>query len=234
MHIMEGYLEPVWCAVWFAVMIPFFIVGIMKLRKILREHPDQKMTVALSGAFIFLISSLKLPSVTGSSAHPTGTGIAVVFYGVGVCAVLSTIVLVFQALLLAHGGFTTLGANCVSMGIIGPFFGLILWKILRSAKAGVFVSMFVAASVADLMTYVVTAIQMTLNVVTANGADFVSSFVDFMSVYAVTQVPLAIIEGIVLAMFAQYLSTARPDLFAIADANSLNPFKKDDFSSKGA
>lgn len=234
MHIMEGYLEPVWCAVWFAVMIPFFIVGIMKLRKILREHPDQKMTVALSGAFIFLISSLKLPSVTGSSAHPTGTGIAVVFYGVGVCAVLSTIVLVFQALLLAHGGFTTLGANCVSMGIIGPFFGLILWKILRSAKAGVFVSMLVAASVADLMTYVVTAIQMTLNVVTANGADFVSSFVDFMSVYAVTQVPLAIIEGIVLAMFAQYLSTARPDLFAIADANSLNPFKKDDFSSKGA
>jgi cobalt/nickel transport system permease protein len=234
MHIMEGYLEPVWCAVWFAVMIPFFVVGIMKLRKILREHPDQKMTVALSGAFIFLISSLKLPSVTGSSAHPTGTGIAVVFYGVGVCAVLSTIVLVFQALLLAHGGFTTLGANCVSMGIIGPFFGLVLWKILRSAKAGVFVSMFAAASIADLMTYVVTAIQMTLNVVTANGADFMSSFVDFMSVYAVTQVPLAIIEGIVLAMFAQYLSTARPDLFSIADSNSMNPFKKSDFSSKEA
>jgi cobalt/nickel transport system permease protein len=234
MHIMEGYLEPVWCAVWFAVMIPFFVVGIMKLRKILREHPDQKMTVALSGAFIFLISSLKLPSVTGSSAHPTGTGIAVVFYGVGVCAVLSTIVLVFQALLLAHGGFTTLGANCVSMGIIGPFFGLIIWKILRSAKAGVFVSMFAAASIADLMTYVVTAIQMTLNVVTANGADFMSSFVDFMSVYAVTQVPLAIIEGIVLAMFAQYLSTARPDLFSIADSNSMNPFKKSDFSSKEA
>ena len=234
MHIMEGYLEPVWCAVWFAIMIPFFVVGVMKLRKILREHPDQKMTVALSGAFIFLISSLKLPSVTGSSAHPTGTGIAVVFYGVGVCAVLSTIVLVFQALLLAHGGFTTLGANCVSMGIIGPFIGLICWKALRAAKAGVFVSMFVAAAIADLMTYVVTAIQMTLNVVTANGADFMSSFVDFMSVYAVTQVPLAIIEGIVLAMFAQYLSTAKPEIFAIADSNSLNPFKKDDFSSKEA
>ena len=30
----------------------------------------------------------------------------------------------FQALLLAHGGFTTLGANCVSMGIIGPLCGL--------------------------------------------------------------------------------------------------------------
>ena len=228
MHIMEGYLEPVWCLVWFIVMIPFFYVGVVKLRQILREHPDQKMIVALSGAFIFLISSLKLPSVTGSSAHPTGTGIAVVFYGVGVCAVLSTIVLVFQALLIAHGGFTTLGANCVSMGIIGPLVGLLIWKILRRSGAGVFISMVAAAAVADFMTYVVTAIQMTLNVVTANNASFVNAFVDFMSVYAVTQIPLAIIEGLILGMFAQYLSTTRPDVFEIADKNKVNPFVKEE------
>jgi len=223
MHIMEGYLDPMWCVVWFAVMAPFFIVGVIKLRKILREHPEQKMTVALSGAFIFLLSSLKLPSVTGSSSHPTGTGIAVVLYGVGVCSVLATIVLIFQALLLAHGGFTTLGANCVSMGIIGPLCGLVLWKLVGKAT-GPFIGMFIAAFVADLMTYVVTAIQMTLNVVTMAGADFMSAFVDFMTVYAVTQVPLAIVEGIVLGMFAQYLSTSRPDIFEIADKNKLNPF----------
>lgn len=228
MHIMEGYLEPVWCLVWFIVMIPFFYVGVVKLRQILREHPDQKMIVALSGAFIFLISSLKLPSVTGSSAHPTGTGIAVVFYGVGVCAVLSTIVLVFQALLIAHGGFTTLGANCVSMGIVGPLVGLLIWKILRRSGAGVFISMVAAAAVADFMTYVVTAFQMTLNVVTANNASFVNAFVDFMSVYAVTQIPLAIIEGLILGMFAQYLSTTRPDVFEIADKNKVNPFVKEE------
>ena len=227
MHIMEGYLDPIWCLVWFIVMAPFFYFGVVKLRQILRDHPEQKMMVALSGAFIFLISSLKLPSVTGSSAHPTGTGIAVVFYGVGVCAVLSTIVLVFQALLIAHGGFTTLGANCVSMGIIGPLVGLIFWKILRKANVGVFISMFVAAAFADFITYVVTAIQMALNVFTTNNANFVDAFVDFMSVYAVTQIPLAIIEGLVLGMFAQYLVTARPDLFEIADKNSINPFAKE-------
>jgi cobalt/nickel transport system permease protein len=224
---MEGYLDPIWCLVWFIVMAPFFYFGVVKLRQILRDHPEQKMMVALSGAFIFLISSLKLPSVTGSSAHPTGTGIAVVFYGVGVCAVLSTIVLVFQALLIAHGGFTTLGANCVSMGIIGPLVGLIFWKILRKANVGVFISMFVAAAFADFITYVVTAIQMALNVFTTNNANFVDAFVDFMSVYAVTQIPLAIIEGLVLGMFAQYLVTARPDLFEIADKNTINPFVKE-------
>lgn len=227
MHIMEGYLDPIWCLVWFIVMAPFFYFGVVKLRQVLRDHPDQKMMVALSGAFIFLISSLKLPSVTGSSAHPTGTGIAVVFYGVGVCAVLSTIVLIFQALLIAHGGFTTLGANCVSMGIIGPLVGLVFWKILRKANVGVFISMVVAAALADLMTYVVTAIQMALNVFTTNNANFVDAFVDFMSVYAVTQIPLAIIEGLILGMFAQYLVTARPDLFEIADKNTINPFVKE-------
>ncbi|MCQ2078486.1 MAG: energy-coupling factor ABC transporter permease [archaeon] len=225
---MEGYLDPMWCIIWFIVMIPFFAFGLKKLLFILREHPDQKMIVALSGAFIFLLSSLKLPSVTGSSSHPTGTGIAVVFYGVGVCSVLATIVLVFQALLIAHGGFTTLGANCVSMGIIGPLVGLLVWKIMRKTNAGVFISMLVTAFIADLMTYVVTAIQMTLNVVTTNGADFGSAFVDFMSVYAATQVPLAIIEGLVLAMFAQYLYTSRPDVFQIADSNPVNPFAKEE------
>ena len=227
MHIMEGYLDPIWCLVWFIVMAPFFYFGVVKLRQVLRDHPDQKMMVALSGAFIFLISSLKLPSVTGSSSHPTGTGVAVVFYGVGVCAVLSTIVLIFQALLIAHGGFTTLGANCVSMGIIGPLVGLVFWKILRKANVGVFISMVVAAALADLMTYVVTAIQMALNVFTTNNANFVDAFVDFMSVYAVTQIPLAIIEGLILGMFAQYLVTARPDLFEIADKNTINPFVKE-------
>jgi cobalt/nickel transport system permease protein len=223
MHILEGYLEPMWCIVWFVVMAPFFIAGVIKLRRILAEHPEQKMIVALSGAFIFLLSSLKLPSVTGSCSHPTGTGIAVVFYGVGVCAVLSTIVLIFQALLLAHGGFTTLGANCVSMGILGPLCGLIIWKLVRGAGAGAFISMFFAAFIADLMTYVVTAFQMSLNLMTAVNADFMDALVEMLSIYAVTQIPLAIVEGIILGMFAHYLYTTRPEIFEITDANKLNP-----------
>src|SRR5574344_1225202 len=101
---MEGYLPLEWCIIWFLVMIPFVAVGARKIIRIIREHPEQKMTVALSGAFIFLLSSLKLPSVTGSSSHPTGTGLSTVLYGVACTSFLATIVLIFQAILLAHGG----------------------------------------------------------------------------------------------------------------------------------
>ncbi len=36
-------------------------------------------------------------------------------------AILGAIVLLFRALLLAHGGLTTIGANIFSMAIVGPW-----------------------------------------------------------------------------------------------------------------
>lgn len=206
MHIMEGYLDPIWCAVWFVVAIPFVVLGAKKIVDIIREHPEQKMTVALSGAFIFLLSSLKLPSVTGSSSHPTGTGFSVALYGVAVTSFLATIVLIFQALLLAHGGITTLGANIVSMGIIGPAVGFLVWKLMPSSVM-LSIRLGVTALLADLMTYVVTSFQMAAN---HGGLDAIGAF---LSNYAATQVPLAICEFILFFMFGTYLQKNRPDIF---------------------
>ena len=211
MHIMEGFLDPIWCVVWFVIAAPFVILGAKKIIELIREHPEHKMTIALSGAFIFLLSSLKLPSVTGSSSHPTGTGFSVVLYGVCATSFLATIVLIFQALLLAHGGLTTLGANVFSMGVAGPAVGLGVWLLLRKATDNIPVCLFFATLAADLFTYVVTAIQMTLN----HGKS-IDAFVDFMTNYAATQVPLAIIEGILFFLFAIYLMNNKPEIFDIA------------------
>ncbi|MDD2410481.1 MAG: energy-coupling factor ABC transporter permease [Candidatus Methanomethylophilaceae archaeon] len=213
MHIMEGYLPWQWCLVWFAIALPIVFFGINKITKIIRENPEQKMIVALSGAFIFLLSSLKLPSVTGSSSHPTGTGLSAVLYGVSCTAFLSTIVLVFQALLLAHGGITTLGANIFSMGIAGPAVAFVIWFALRRAKVSVPVSMFFAAMLADLVTYVVTALQLTAAF--GGAAGYGTAFIDFMTIFAVTQVPLAIVEGAIFSMFAKYLADTRPQIFGL-------------------
>ena len=213
MHIMEGFLDPIWCVVWFILAIPFVVLGAKKIIELMRDHPEHKMTIALSGAFIFLLSSLKLPSVTGSSSHPTGTGFSAVLYGVCVTSFLATIVLIFQALLLAHGGLTTLGANIFSMGVVGPFIGALIWMLLRKAKASIPVSMFFAALFADLITYVVTSVQMTLN-----HGQSIDAFVSFMTNYAATQLPPALMEGILIFVFATYLVRNRPEIFAIAES----------------
>ena len=62
----------------------------------------------MAAAFIFVISSLKIPSVTGSCSHMTGTALGAILFGASPVAVLGIIVLLFQAILLAHGGLTTL------------------------------------------------------------------------------------------------------------------------------
>ena len=207
MHIMEGYLDPIWCAVWFILAIPFVVLGARAVVKLMREHPEQKMTVALSGAFIFLLSSMKLPSMTGSSSHPTGTGLSAVLYGVSATSFLALIVLIFQAILLAHGGITTLGANVFSMGIFGPLCGVLVWNVLRKAGASIPVSMLGAAIVADLLTYVCTSVQMGLNW---------GGYAEFLTTFAVTQLPLAVVEGILFYMFAQYLLNNKPEVFETA------------------
>ena len=193
MHIMEGFLPLKWVVVWFVICIPFWIIGIRNLQNISKAGVQDKMTLALAGAFIFILSALKIPSVTGSSSHPTGVGLSAILYGPFVTSILGTIVLIFQAGLLAHGGFTTLGANTVSMAIAGPIVSYLIYKGL--AKRNRTLAVFLAASVGDLATYVVTSFQLALAYPSADGG-ILTSFIKFAMVFAVTQVPLAIIEGL--------------------------------------
>jgi len=193
MHIAEGFLPVPWAAFWWLVSLPSLLMGLRSLTRITQEQPDLKLLLALAGAFTFLVSALKIPSVTGSSSHPTGTGLGAILFGPSVMAVLGTIVLLFQALLLAHGGLTTLGANIVSMAIVGP---TVAWWTFKSLRSAGFprLAVFAAAALADMSTYLVTAAQLSLAFPAATGG-FAASFVKFGSIYAVTQVPLAITEA---------------------------------------
>jgi len=219
MHIMEGFLPSPWWQIWFLLAAPFVLFGLYQVRKMIRENRESLPLLAVAGAFVFVLSSLKLPSVTGSCSHPTGTGLGAILFGPFITSVLALIVLIYQALFLAHGGLTTLGANIFSMGIAGP---LLAWGVYRAGKAAginTFVTVFLAAALADLFTYVVTSIQLAL-AFPAEAGGFLTSLVAFGAVFAVTQVPLAILEGLVIALVFKYIITVRPDLLVRLDVLS--------------
>ncbi|HPE63845.1 MAG TPA: energy-coupling factor ABC transporter permease, partial [Methanothrix sp.] len=146
---MEGFLPHPWWEVWYALSLPVVVYGIYRMNRLVKERRETLPLLALAGAFIFVLSSLKLPSVTGSCSHPTGTGMGAILFGPALTAVLSLIVLVYQALFLAHGGITTLGANVFSMGIAGPLVAYLVYKVCARANLNFFVSIFLAASLAD-------------------------------------------------------------------------------------
>ena len=202
MHIMEGFLPVKWVVFWFVLCLPFWFLGIKKLKKLSGEDMEEKMILALAGAFIFVLSALKIPSVTGSSSHPTGAGLASILYGPFVTSILGTIVLIFQAGLLAHGGFTTLGANSFSMAITGPLVSFGIYKLLYKKNKAV--AVFLAAALGDLATYVVTSLQLALANPSATGG-VLESFLKFAAIFAVTQVPLAIIEGLLTNIIVNIL-----------------------------
>lgn len=213
MHIMEGFLPLIWVIFWYAASAPFIIYGVWRLKKIVGEHPESKPMLAVAGAFAFVLSSLKIPSVTGTCSHPTGTGFGAIIFGPAITSVMSVIVLLYQALLLAHGGITTLGANIFSMGIVGPFVAYYVYKAVRII-AGFNIAVFAAATLGDMATYVTTSIQLALAFPAPVGG-VLKSFVGFSGIFALTQIPLAIIEGLITMLLFKYLLELKPDLFRI-------------------
>lgn len=207
---MEGYLPMEWCIVWFVLSIPFIIVGLWQMKKLIDKDQKVLPLMAVCGAFVFVLSALKIPSVTGSCSHPTGTGLSASFFGPFVTAVLGTIVLIFQALLLAHGGLTTLGANAFSMAIFGPLVAWGVFVALRKAGLGLGLCVGVTAAVANLVTYTVTSLQLAL-AFPIDGS-IVAAFVAFGTIFAVTQIPLAIIEGIICALVAKFIVRVKPEI----------------------
>jgi cobalt/nickel transport system permease protein len=203
MHIAEGYLPIQWAIFWWVVAIPFFVLGLRSITRITQAHPELKVLLALAGAFTFVLSALKIPSVNGSSSHPTGTGLGTILFGPLVMSVMGGLVLLFQALLLAHGGLTTLGANAFSMAIVGPMVAYVVYNAI--AKTGhQKIAVFCAALLEDLCTYLVTAVQLALAFPAVQGG-FIAAFIKFVSVFAITQIPLAISEGLLTLLVWNWL-----------------------------
>ena len=209
MHVMEGFLPPYWALGWTLIFIPFLLAGLFRLRSLVgtesKEGNDNKVLLALCGAFVFVLSALKIPSVTGSCSHPTGVGLGVVLFGPRVMAVLGLIVLLFQALFLAHGGITTLGANAFSMAVVGPAVGYGIWKLSQQIAWRRNVGVFLCALCANLATYFVTSLQLGLAFPDPQFG-FVASTLKFMAVFCLTQIPIAIAEGLMTVLIDEQIS----------------------------
>ncbi|WP_219930913.1 energy-coupling factor ABC transporter permease [Vibrio albus] len=205
MHIMEGFLPPVWAVGWWVLFVPFIVMSVNNIKQLVKEDSSRKVLLALCGAFIFVLSALKLPSVTGSCSHPTGVGLAVILFGFMVVPVLGGIALLFQALLLAHGGITTLGANGMSMAVIGPFVGYLVWVAAGRIRLRKDVAVFLCAFAADISTYFVTSVQLGFAFPDPE-LGMMASITKFVGIFMFTQVPIAIAEGLLTVLIYEQLA----------------------------
>lgn len=204
MHIMEGFLPVGHAVSWGAASTVCVGLGLRSITKAVKDKPELKMLLGVSAAFTFILSALKLPSLTGSCSHPTGTGLGAILFGPMAMAPIAAIVLLFQAILLAHGGLTTLGANVFSMGVVGPLVGYGIYRLTRRVGLSAGLTIFLAASLSDLATYLTTATQLALAFPDPAGG-FSAALIKFLGIFAFTQIPLAISEGLLTVLIYSFI-----------------------------
>ncbi len=209
---MEGFLSPLWCIFWWLVAVPCLILGMKQLNRVVRSDREALPLLGVTGGFIFLLSSLKLPNPFGTSSHATGTGLSAICFGPWVTSIVCAIVLLFQSLLLAHGGLSTLGANIVSMGVAGPFAGYLVYRVLKDTRAGIPAIVFLATATADLVTYTVTSLQLALGSVSPVNGDPTTAFIVYLGIFAIPQILIAVLEGAVLSLVFKYIVALRPEI----------------------
>lgn len=217
MHISEGILPASWAILWYAVAVPFVALGLRELRRRSMEFPYFKPLVGLVGAAVFLISCMPIPVPTaGTCSHLGGTGIAAILIGPALTTVVASIALTLQALFLAHGGLTTLGANIVSMGVAGAYVGYGVYWIIRRLGFPWVMAAFLAGLLSDWATYALTSVELAAALQAGGG--FSEMFVLILIAFVPTQVPLGVLEGILCVGALQFVRRRKPELLKTAAA----------------
>ncbi len=211
MHISEGILPAQWAGLWFLVAIPFVLWGLHDIKVRARRDPKYKTFLAMVGAAVFIVSCMPIPVPwVGTCSHPCGTGLAAILIGPGPTVVITSIALLLQALFLAHGGLTTLGANIVSMGIVGGLAGYMTFRVLRTARLPVVVAAFAAGAIADWATYASLSFGLS-SALHADGSMW-TMFATVLVMLVPTQLPLGIFEGLLSAGTYRFVLARRPEM----------------------
>ncbi len=217
MHISEGILPLGWAGLWLAIALPFVALGLRDLRLFCKSSHFAMPLIGLVGAAVFIISCMPVPvPIAGSCAHPCGTGLAAILVGPFITVLITSIALLLQALFLAHGGLTTLGADICSMGVAGAFIGCGVFRLARTFRVPVFAAALMAGLFSDWATYSATSFQLA-SALHGSGS-FTSMFTALLLAFMPTQIPLGLVEGIVTAVAYTFVTSRRPDLIPLLTA----------------
>ncbi len=211
MHIAEGILPPGWAIFWFLLATPLVVMGFLLMKRASDVDRSFLPRFALMGALIFIISVIPIPvPVSGSCSHPCGTPLGAIIVGPFASTAMGFIALLIQALFLAHGGLSTLGANVFSMAVVGSLVGYGVYRMAKKTRMHTFLSAFLAGFVGDLCVYLATAFQLSLALEGEKG--FLSRLGTIYVAFLPTQLPLAALEGLLTAFVLVAIMQRNPEI----------------------
>jgi cobalt/nickel transport system permease protein len=214
MHLAEGTLPPLHAAIGWAVAIPLVAWSLADLRpgtaEVDQDRPESRRALLPAAtSLLFAATLLPLPvPVVGATSHLCLTPLLGLLLGARAVIWPTFFVLLVQALFFAHGGLTTLGANTVSLGVIGPVAAIGVFRLLHGLKIRPALALASACVVGDLAVYLGDAV--ILAIALSEAAPPLVTFGAVAVGFAPVQVPLAVLEGWLGVTLVRRLSRRRP------------------------
>ncbi|MES2201032.1 MAG: energy-coupling factor ABC transporter permease [candidate division FCPU426 bacterium] len=160
MHIAEGILTGKSMAVTTVAGLAVLAWGTKGMARFVSEQPERKPLLGMAGAFIFIVSLIPIPAFTGTTSHPCGTPLAGILLGPSIAAALAFLSLLLQASFFAHGGFSSLGANTLTLGLAGAGSAWLAFKLGRKLGMPLWAAAGLAGLLGDVITYAAAGLML--------------------------------------------------------------------------
>ena len=189
MHISDGIIDTNIC-----IAADVAAIGLVWIAGRKTPHEDVPK-MGMTAAALFVSSLIHFP-IAGTSVHLGLFGVSAIILGRRAFPAIFA-ALLFQSLIIQHGGLITLGVNSLNMGA-GAFLAWLVWRIKTLNEN-------IRAFLAGMLGIVV---PMLLMVAEFRLSGYGSRIIYLMGVYLL----VAIIEGIITLTAAGFFRRVRPEI----------------------
>jgi cobalt/nickel transport system permease protein len=228
MHIPDGYLSPSTSLVMLLLVLPFWAIGVRKIRRTMTAQSVP--LIALMAAFSFVIMMFNVPLPGGTTGHAVGAALAAIVIGPEAATIAVSIALIIQALFFGDGGVLAIGANCFNMAVVIPYIASATYHAIARTSpygsirqwVGAVLGGWLGVTAAAFLAGVEFGIQPLL-FTNASGTPLYAPYPLPISIPAMV-IPHALIasvvEGIITALVLIYMQKSHPSLLPSARAAS--------------
>ncbi len=218
MHIPDGYLSPVISVGMGLATLPTWGLATRRVQKVLNNRTIPLL--AIFSALSFTIMMFNIPVPGGTTAHAVGGTLAAIVLGPWAAVIAVSVALIIQALFFGDGGVLAIFANCLNMGILLPFVGYGVYRLLAGRSAILSTRRVWAAGIAAYVALAASALAVGIEL-GVQPALFSENGYALYSPYGLTAaVPAmlishlfgaSIVEGLVTGLGVAYLQKRHPE-----------------------
>jgi len=200
MHIPDGFLKPDVLIATNGISLIGVAAAIYYVNR--KITPERVPLMGISATFIF-VAQLALFPLGPTSAHINGSVLISILLGPFTGLVITTSALIIHAL-LQHGGWLTLGANVLNIGVIGCLAGYLIYYVLPKRY-------FISAGLAAWLAIVLSSLACGLEL----GFSGKIPIPEGIWALVIIHMLVGLVEASVTVMILSVVNKIRPDLLKL-------------------